>query len=66
MSALAYRETSWEGVKVVVQANVVLNIIFPIMILLGIFLWGLPAIAWMYFVVMTGFGIEFIYFYIKA
>ena len=43
MSGLAYRETSWEGVKVVVQANVILNIIFPIMILLGIFLWDLPA-----------------------
>jgi len=66
MSALAYRENSWEGVKVVVQANVILNIIFPLMILLGIFLWDLPTIAWLYFVVMTGFGIAFTYFYTKA
>jgi len=66
MSALAYRETTWEAVKVVAQANVILSILFPVMILLGLFFWGLPAIAWMYFFVFTGFGIAFTFFYLKA
>jgi hypothetical protein len=66
MSAMAYRQITWEGVKVVIQANLVLYILFPIMLLLGITLWGLPSIAWMYFVVMVGFGIAFTYFYLKA
>jgi len=66
MSALAYRETTWEGVRVVVISNVAINIFFPIMMLLGIFFWDLPSIAWMYFAVMTGFGIAFTYFYSKA
>ncbi len=65
-SFLANRQTTWEAVKVITQTEVVLNLIFPVMILLGLLLWNLPTIGWMYFVVMTGFGIAFNYAYFKA
>jgi len=64
-SLLAFRETSWEKVKIVAQMERILNILFPIVILLGLFFWNLPNIAWMYFVVMSGFGIAFNVFYPK-
>lgn len=42
------------------------NRLFPIVILLGLFFWDLPTIAWLYFVVMSGFGIAFNVFYPKG
>ncbi len=65
-SFLAYRETSWEKVKIVAQMERILTTLFPIVILLGLFFWDLPSIAWMYFVVMSGFGIAFNVFYPKG
>ena len=64
-SFLAYRETSWESIKVIAQTEVTLNLLYPVILLLGLFYWDLPSIAWMYFVVMTGFGIAFTTFYFK-
>ena len=64
-SFLAFRETSWDKVKIVAQMECIITILFPIVILLGLLLWGLPAIAWMYFVVMSGFAIAFNVFYFK-
>lgn len=65
-SFLAFRETSWDTVKIVAQTECTINILFPIVILLGLFFWGLPAIAWMYFVVMSGFAIAFNVFYFRG
>jgi hypothetical protein len=65
-SYLAFRETTWEAVKVVVQMECILNVLFPIIILLGLIFWELPSIAWMYFVVMSGFGVAFNYFYVEV
>lgn len=64
-SFLAYRENSYEKVKITAQMNCVITALFPIMLVLALFFWDLPSIGWMYFVVMLGFGIVFNYFYFK-
>ena len=65
-SFLAFRETSWDNVKIVTQMECITNVIWVIVILLGLFFWNLPGIAWMYFVVMSGFAIAFNFFYFKG
>lgn len=65
-SFLAFRETSWDKVKILAQTECITNALWPIVILLGLFFWSLPGIAWMYFVVMSGFGIAFNVFYFKG
>jgi len=65
-SFLAFRQTSWDNVKIVAQTECITNVIWLIVILLGLFFWGLPSIAWMYFVVMSGFAIAFNFFYFKG
>jgi hypothetical protein len=64
-SLLAYRESSYEKVKITAQMNCVITALFPIMLVLALFFWDLPSIGWMYVVVMLGFGIAFNYFYFK-
>ena len=59
-------ETSWEKVKILAQMECITNLLFPIVILLGLFFWGLPTIAWVYFVVMSGFAIAFSIFCVKG
>jgi hypothetical protein len=65
-SLLAFREKSWDRVKIVAQMERILNILFPIVILLGLFFWDLPGIAWMYFIFMSVFAIAFNLFYPKG
>jgi uncharacterized membrane protein AbrB (regulator of aidB expression) len=62
-SALAYRETAWENVKIWTQMACITHIVFLVIILLALLFWELPTIGWMYFVVITGFGIAFNIFY---
>ena len=64
-SFLAFRETSWDNVKIMAQTECITNVIWVIVILLGLFFWDLPGIAWMYFVVMSSFAIAFNFFYFK-
>ncbi|MEN8138619.1 MAG: hypothetical protein ABFR62_09305 [Bacteroidota bacterium] len=64
-SFLAIRESSWEKVKIIVQMECIISIIFPFVLLFGILLLGLPQIAWLFFVVMSGFTIAFNFFYFK-
>jgi len=64
-SLLAYRETSWDKVKIIAQMERILNILFPFVILLDLLLWDLPRIGWMYFVIMSGFAIAFNIYYPK-
>ena len=64
-SFLAYKENSWGKAKIVVQMNCIVGALFPIMLVLALLLWDLPAIGWMYFFVMLGFGIAFNYFYFE-
>jgi hypothetical protein len=65
-SLLAYREASWDRIKIVVQMERYLNILFPIVLLLSLLFWDLPAIGWMYFIILSGFGIAFNVFYPKT
>jgi hypothetical protein len=65
-SFLAYRETLWDRVKIVTQMQCITFVLWPIIALLGLFFWDLPNIAWMYFVVMSGFGIAFNFFYFRG
>lgn len=65
-SFLAFRETSWDKVKIVAQMNCIITVLFWIVILFGLFFWDLPGIAWMYFVAMSGFAIAFNVFYFKG
>ena len=65
-SFLAFRESSWDRVKIVAQMECVITALFPIVILLALLFWELPAIGWMSFVVMTGFGTAFNVFYFKG
>jgi len=62
-SLLAFRETSWDKVKIIAQVERILNILFPIVILLVLLFESLPKIGWMYFVIMSGFAIAFNVFY---
>jgi hypothetical protein len=64
-SFLAFREVSWDKVKIVAQTERVVNILLVIVILLALLFWNLPLIGWMYFFVMGGFAIAFNIFYIK-
>ena len=64
-SFLAYRESSYEKVRITAQMNCVTTALFLIVIVLALFLWDLPSIGWMYFVVMLGFSVIFNYFYFK-
>ena len=65
-SFLAFRETSWDNVKIMAQMECITNVLWVIVIFLGLFFWDLPGIAWMYFVVMSGFAIAFNFFYFKG
>ena len=65
-SLLAFREASWDRVKIVTQMERILNILFPIVILLGLFFWDLPGIAWMYFIFTSVFAFAFNVFYPKG
>jgi len=64
-SFLSYRETAWEKVEIVVQMNCIITALFPIVLVLALLFWDLPSIGWMYFVVMSVFGVAFNYFYFK-
>ena len=64
-SFLAYRESSYEKVRITAQMNCVTTALFLIVIVLALFFWDLPSIGWMYFVVMLGFSVIFNYFYFK-
>ena len=64
-SFLAYKGNLWENAKIVAQMNCIITALFPIMLALALLLWNLPAIGWMYFVVMLGFAVAFNYFYFK-
>ena len=65
-SFLAFRETAWDRVKIVAQMECVITVLFAIVIPLALLFWDLPAIGWMYVVIMSGFGVAFNVFYFKG
>lgn len=65
-SFLAFMETAWEKVEIVAQMERIITSLFPVALLLALLFWGLPAIGWMPFVVMSGFAVAFNVFYPKG
>ena len=64
-SIWAYRATTWEAVKIIVQTFIVWKMLVTLVILYGVLLAGLPAFAWGNVVLEVGFAIAFIVFYQK-
>ena len=64
-SFLAFGETLLDKVIVLARTECIVTILFPIIILMGLLFWDLPRIAWMYFVVLSGFGVAFNLSYLK-
>ncbi len=62
-SWLAYRETDWEHVKIVVQMEIFWTILATIVFLWGVLFANLPAFGWVDAIVMAAFAIAFAYFY---
>lgn len=65
-SWLAYRETAWEKVKIVVQAEIVWTILGTLVMLWGLIFAGLPAIGWLNAVILGGFAVAFGVFYFRG
>ena len=65
-SWLAYRETEWARVKILVQMEIFWTALAAIVILWGLATFGLPRLEWMNVAFLTGFAIAFAFFYIKA
>ena len=62
-SWLAYRETAWERVKIVVQMEIVWTILGVLATLYGLVYEGLPTGDWMNVVILGAFAVAFIFFY---
>jgi len=64
-SWLAYKETAWEKVKIVVQMEIVWPVLATLVILWGLLFAGVPAFGWLYAVMMAGFAAAFSFFYFR-
>jgi hypothetical protein len=62
----AYKETTWDKVKIVVQMEIVWTILATLVILWGLLFAGLPAVEWVNAIIMAGFAVAFTYFYSRA
>jgi hypothetical protein len=62
----AYKETSWEKVKIVVQMEIVWTILATLVILWGLIFAGLPAVEWVNAIIMACFAAAFSFFYSRA
>jgi hypothetical protein len=65
-SWLAYRETLWERVKIVVQIEIVWTVLGVLATLWGLMFEGLPAADWMNVLILGAFAVAFAYFYSRA
>ena len=64
-SWLAYRESAWEKVKIVVQMEIVWTILGTLVMLWGLIFASLPAFGWVNAVVLAGFAAAFSVFYFR-
>ncbi len=65
-SWLAYRETAWEKVKIVVQMEIVWTILGTLVILWGLIFAGVPAFGWVNAVILAGLAVAFAVFYFRG
>ena len=64
-SALAYRQKSWEKVKIVVIMEIVFGVLSTLAMIWGLITGALPVSDWMNVVVLGGFAVAFIIFYFR-
>jgi hypothetical protein len=65
-SFLAYRQTIWEKVKIVVQMEIVWCILGTIVTLWGLAFEGLPVGDWMTVLILGAFAVAFAALYYRA
>ena len=65
-SWLAYRETAWEKVRIMVQVEIAWTVIAALVILWGLVFVGLPPLEWMNVAFLSGFAAAFGFFYLRA
>jgi hypothetical protein len=58
-SWLAYKETAWEKVRIVVQMEIAWTILGALVVLWGLIFAGLPAFGWVNAVILAGFAAAF-------
>ena len=58
-SFLAYREASFDRVRITVQTACVIHAAFAVVIVLALALWDLPSIGWLYAVFTGVFAVAF-------
>jgi hypothetical protein len=62
-SILAYRETDWERVIIIVRTEIIWTGLATLVFLVAVIFGGAPAIAWLYALLMAGFCAAFSVFY---
>ena len=65
-SWLAYKETTWEKVKIVVQMEIVWTILGTLVTLWGLIFAGFPTSDWLSALILGGFAAAFSYFYFRG
>ncbi|MGD2039341.1 MAG: hypothetical protein PVH11_00855 [Anaerolineae bacterium] len=58
-SWLAYRETAWARVRIIVIMEIVWSVLGALVILWGILFEGLPSLEWLNVVLLAGFAAAF-------
>jgi hypothetical protein len=61
----SYRETLWESVRIVVQVEILWPFLFVVVSVYGILTGQLPPADWVNVLIVGGFGIAFVYFYLN-
>ena len=64
-SWFAYRETSWARVTILVQMEIIWTGLGALVSLWGLIFEGIPAIGWLYAVLLAAFAVTFSVFYFR-
>jgi hypothetical protein len=64
-SWMAYRESIWERVRIIVIMEIIWSVLGAIVIFWGILEEGLPPLEWINVILLSAFAISFIYFFAR-
>ena len=64
-SLWSYRASFWETVRIVVQVEILWPALFVVVSIYGILTSQLPPADWINVLIVGGFGIAFVYFYLQ-
>lgn len=62
-SLLAWRETEWMKVKLIVQMEIVWCAVGAVVLLVSVFFFPLPFFTWLFIILLLFFFIVFVWFY---